>query len=264
MQELVDRASCLTLHQITGRSLVSKADCNCSATARPWIHLSFDDGWLGSVEEAGPILERHGCSATLFVTTDLIGKPGFVDSELLRQLPVSTFAIGSHGRSHRPLARLATDELRGELSTSKQVLEDLVQYEVDTLSVPGGSWDERVRRITAETGYKYIFTSRVCRNRTANPSLEIGRMALEIGRVAIKETTSRRQFDRLLRHRLWCAQWTQRAKQTARRLLGRTLYARLRSELLHENAEQSEMTDLTAAQASITRLPQRVSLQGGC
>ena len=97
------------------------------------VQITFDDGWRGTFDEAGPILEAHNLSAVLFVTTDLIGHPDFADRHQLAAAS-PTFSLGAHGRTHRLLATLPDDAVREELTTSKAVLEDILGCEVDQLS----------------------------------------------------------------------------------------------------------------------------------
>jgi peptidoglycan/xylan/chitin deacetylase (PgdA/CDA1 family) len=207
--------------------------------SKPLVHITFDDGWRGAVDVAGPVLESHSCSALLFVATDLVDCPHFVSSSLLRSLPAETFQIGSHAKTHRFLNRLSEDEIRDELQSSKTFLEDVVSYEVDALSIPGGAVDERVRHIAAEVGYRFLFTSEIYAN-----TRSMGQM--RIGRVAIKSNTTMNDFRRYVQHHLGWEQWRRRLLSIPKRTLGLRSYERLRRRLLGEAQDQYDMVDLAA------------------
>ena len=205
--------------------------------SRPLVQVTLDDGWLGSVDSAGPVLEAHGWEGILFVTTDLISRPGFVSPSDLQSLPNRVLRVGSHSRTHRPLNRLRDKDIREELQTSRLLLEDIVGCEVDAFSVPGGALDERVRRIAVETGYRYVFTSNVHANtQRSGPT--------DIGRIAIRRTTSLKDVRRYVRHRFRREQLRQQAIRFGKQVLSAHLYEWLRRRLLGERKSQYDMTDL--------------------
>ncbi|MBX3438821.1 MAG: polysaccharide deacetylase family protein, partial [Planctomycetaceae bacterium] len=146
----------------------------------PRVLLTFDDGWRGAVEIGGPLLEKFGLQALLFVTTGLIGHRHFIDRRFLEQAQ-DAFVVGSHGVTHRLLAELPDVDVRTELKNSKSCLEDLLGREVDVIAYPGGSFDRRVLRMTHEAGYKYVFTSRPQVNRRSTGGTGMGRLAVKQG-----------------------------------------------------------------------------------
>jgi peptidoglycan/xylan/chitin deacetylase (PgdA/CDA1 family) len=210
--------------------------------SEPLVHITFDDGWQGAVDVAGPILESYGCSALLFVATGLVDCPHFVSRSLLRKLPVDTLQVGSHARTHRFLNRLHKDEIRDELQSSKSFLEDTVGYEVDTLSIPGGAVDGRVRQIAADVGYRLLFTSEIYAN-----TRHVGPM--RIGRIAIKATTTMDDFGRYVQHNLGREQLRRLLLGIPKRVLGLRGYERLRRRLLGAGQDQHDMVDLIAPRA---------------
>ncbi|MCA9076400.1 MAG: polysaccharide deacetylase family protein [Planctomycetaceae bacterium] len=223
----------------SGRAIRFDALRHRSATpssAGPRVLLTFDDGWLDSVHVGGPILESHGLTAMLFVTTELIGLPDFVRKETLQKLS-STFTVGSHARTHRLLADLPDDQVRMELQVSKLTLEDILGSEVDTLAYPGGSYDPRVQRIAQEIGYRWIFTSEPTISRIESNSLRIGR-------VAVKSDTSIEAVSRWLTGDVRAESRRAMALATAKRIMGRRLYRTVRTRLLNEQTDHLEMTDL--------------------
>jgi hypothetical protein len=50
------------------------------------ILITFDDGFLSSYEVADPILARYGWNATIFAITGMVGTPGKLSWEQLRQM----------------------------------------------------------------------------------------------------------------------------------------------------------------------------------
>jgi peptidoglycan/xylan/chitin deacetylase (PgdA/CDA1 family) len=224
---------------------------------RPWVQITFDDGWRGSVDNAGPVLERHGCEALLFVTTDLISRPDFVNPHDLQRLPEKTYRIGSHGRTHRLLAHLREKEIREELRSSKHLLEDIVGYEIDMLSIPGGAADRRVCTIATELGYRFVFTSNIHANPSRNGSLDIGR-------VAIKRRTSTNSVKRYLNQNFRTERVRQNVVRFGRRLLSESIYGKLRRCLLRERPNQNDMTDLSEGNCAVSSTCPSRSLCGAC
>ena len=189
------------------------------------VLLTFDDGWRGVVEYGGPILELCRAQAILFVTYEYLNRRHFLSMREVSRLNQDVFQIGSHAMTHRLLSVLDEDEIRAELADSKRGLEDLVGSEVDSLSIPNGAVDQRVRRIAAECGYRFIFDSSVRVNRgRANP--------LSIGRLAVKRTTPIAAFRRFVQHRTGGEWWRRVMLATPKRLLGLRRYDVLRRRLL--------------------------------
>jgi peptidoglycan/xylan/chitin deacetylase (PgdA/CDA1 family) len=201
------------------------------------VILTFDDGWRESVDTAGPILESHGYQAMLFITTGLIGRPHFLARSHIDRLPRHVFRIGSHGRSHRLLSQLAAYDIHQELAGSRAFLEDAIGCPVEALSVPGGAYDDRVRQIAAEVGYRFVFTSRVQANAR-------GQDARAIGRIAIRQSTSLSAFRRIVLQRLGRERLRQWIAGAPKRLLGDARYQRLRRRLLGVTPEQKDMDNL--------------------
>ena len=79
--------------------------------ARPFVALTFDDGYRDTVEHALPILERHGAPFTLFVTTGFAERTArlwWVElEEAVRTLPSASVTI--NGTPFKPAA-VTTEE----------------------------------------------------------------------------------------------------------------------------------------------------------
>lgn len=61
--------------------------------------------------------------------------------------------IGSHTHLHFNLGNLTPDLVEMELNTPKRILEDLCQYEINSIAYPDGSYNEDVKKMALQCGY---------------------------------------------------------------------------------------------------------------
>jgi peptidoglycan/xylan/chitin deacetylase (PgdA/CDA1 family) len=130
-----------------------------SHTQQKSVTLTFDDGWQNNHTHAFPILEEFGLTATIFVITDFVSQPNYLDCEQLREMKTQGISIQSHTAMHSPLTGLATSEIKRELEVSKHTIEHHLGTPVDFLSAPHGMIDEKVLDIAGSIGYKAVCTS---------------------------------------------------------------------------------------------------------
>jgi peptidoglycan/xylan/chitin deacetylase (PgdA/CDA1 family) len=133
--------------------------------SRPVI-ITFDDGFQSIVEYAVPILQAQGFTAVFYLVAGLVGKSSrwilpelgiecpLMDWNAARQLERGGFQCGSHTMSHPRLSILDPASCSHELVKSRCLMEDSLGHEVRHLSYPFGSFNDRVRSLVAETGYR--------------------------------------------------------------------------------------------------------------
>jgi peptidoglycan/xylan/chitin deacetylase (PgdA/CDA1 family) len=133
--------------------------------SRPVI-ITFDDGFQDCVEHAVPILQARGFTAIFYLVAGLVGKTSrwlvsergielpLMDWTAARQLEAAGLYCGSHCMSHLRLADLSPAACREELLGSRRLLEDNLGHEVKHLAYPFGSFNDKVRAMVAETGYR--------------------------------------------------------------------------------------------------------------
>ena len=117
------------------------------------IILTFDDGYENNYTEMLPILEAHGMKAVVYVITNEIGKPGYLNVEQLRQMQRRGVEIGSHTANHRPLIGLSRVELEHEIGDSKTFLEWNGIDTVYSLSYPNGAYEDKVVEVLKSKNY---------------------------------------------------------------------------------------------------------------
>ncbi|MFH0984350.1 MAG: polysaccharide deacetylase family protein [Candidatus Omnitrophota bacterium] len=118
--------------------------------------ITFDDGYMDNYEFAFSILKEFKFSAAFFVTTEDVGKKGFMTWDMLREMSaVPGIEIGSHGVAHKAFADTSEDEARASLVTSKKILEDKLGCQIKAVSYPCGSFNDKIVTMAREAGYVY-------------------------------------------------------------------------------------------------------------
>ena len=124
------------------------------------VFLTFDDGALGSYTWAADELEKNGWRGHFFIVTDWIGRPGFLDSRMIRHLRERGHVVGTHTCSHPArMSHLHWPDLVKEWSESCLTLSNILGEPVRVGSVPNGCYTHKVGRAAATAGIKVLFTS---------------------------------------------------------------------------------------------------------
>ena len=192
------------------------------------VVITFDDGSSSDFSVAFPILKRCGYTATFFVNPATIGTNGYLTVEELRKINGAGMEIGSHGLDHVFLTRLNEAELRYQLLESRKKLETLLSKDISFFSVPRGRYNRRILEEAKRAGYLALCTSDIGFNaRGADP--------FRLCRWAMKAKDTLDDFISVIegrprRHLVFEYQ----VKESAYRLLGHSLYERLRSRVVKE------------------------------
>ena len=96
-----------------------------------YYFISFDDGYLSDYDIVFPKLKKLNIKATFFVNIDNIGRPGYVDWEMLKDMKNSKMSIGSHGYSHVNMKLLNEAEVKYSLVESRQCLKRILLDDID-------------------------------------------------------------------------------------------------------------------------------------
>lgn len=154
------------------------------------IALSFDDGYADFLEEAWPVLRRHGFRATLFVVVGCLGETAewnpvrgvpLLSAAQLRKLASAGVEIAAHGLRHRPLDGLSQQEAQREMALARRTLEQAIGCPVSGLAYPYGRTSESLRVATGKAGFRWAATARGGRNHAGTPRLSLRRTLIRDG-----------------------------------------------------------------------------------
>ncbi len=217
------------LDALAGVDLSRRATIADALPADGSVLLTFDDGGASAAATIAPRLEARGWRGHFFVTTQEIGRPGYVDAAAIRTLAAAGHVIGTHSASHPDLfAALSPEAQAAEWLESKAALADILGAPIVAASVPGGLFDRGVARVAAASGLKMLFTSEP----QARPWRE-GNCTV-FGRFSVTRRTSADEvadlvFDRRWRRQRAAGLW---AVKRSLRAVGGERYLRLRRALL--------------------------------
>jgi peptidoglycan/xylan/chitin deacetylase (PgdA/CDA1 family) len=154
------------------------------------VALSFDDGYRDVAENALPVLERHGFSATVFVATGVIDgtatyswyarQPPLLGWEDLVALDgASPLSFEAHTVTHPNLVALDAGAAEREIAGSKTALEDRLGRAVSGFCYPAGLFGARERELVARAGFAVATTCEPGANTPASDRLTLRRTAID-------------------------------------------------------------------------------------
>jgi peptidoglycan/xylan/chitin deacetylase (PgdA/CDA1 family) len=188
------------------------------------VLITFDDGGVSAML-AADILEERNWRGYFFVTTGMLGRPGFLDRNDLRVLSTRGHVVGSHSVNHPTrMSTLTVGALDSEWTDSVAALGDILGKTVTVASVPGGYYSEVVGASAARAGIRDLFCSEPVDTMTTTE------MGCRIwGRYSIRRNTSPDEAAGLAAGDRWiCARqrWGWEAKKILKRVTG-PLYVRV-------------------------------------
>ena len=215
-----------------GVTALHRADAGLDARA---LLFTFDDGGASALATA-TLLETRGWRGHFLVTTDYIGKHGFLTAENILELHQRGHVVGSHSCSHPSrMSHCPRAQLEREWKESVRVLSDIMGEKARVASVPGGYYSRGVAEAAAASGIEVLFNS--------EPTSRVERVdnCLVVGRYSIVRGDSSATAARLA-----CGDWRPRlrqflvwnAKKVAKRL-GGNYYLAIRKSLLRKAVDPS-------------------------
>lgn len=158
------------------------------------VGISFDDGYRNVFQNALPVLDELGFTATnYFVARHLDGSnfwdqskgvphSGLMSLPELRAWSAAGHEVGSHTLDHVRLNELSPELAAYQIQQSKRELENLVQQEVSAFCYPYGHYTPCIRDQVAAAGYSNATTTR---RGLARPQDDV----LQLPRVTVSRST---------------------------------------------------------------------------
>ena len=110
------------------------------------ILLTIDDGFKSFYTEAWPFLKRNEIPFILFVSTEPVGKNGYMTWEQIREIEKSDFAtIGHHSHTHDYLIEKSHEEFIADIEKANNIFFEKLGFVPPIFSYPFGEYSEFMR-----------------------------------------------------------------------------------------------------------------------
>ena len=105
------------------------------------ILLTVDDGFSSFYENAWPYLKKEKIPFILFVSTEPVGKKGYMNWEQIKEIEKEDFAfVGNHSHSHEYLIDYNFNEFKKDIEKSINIFNENIGYNPIYFSYPFGEY----------------------------------------------------------------------------------------------------------------------------
>ncbi len=105
------------------------------------ILITIDDGFTSFYQNAWPYLKNKKIPFILFISTEAIGKNGYMDWEQIKEIEKEEFAfIGNHSHSHDYLVEYNLNKFKEDIDISIEVFIENIGYNPVFFSYPFGEY----------------------------------------------------------------------------------------------------------------------------
>ena len=135
------------------------------------VVITFDDGYVDTLDLALPILQRYGFTATCYVVSKKLGQHNTWDSHkigaakrLMNKQQMlkwhdAGMEVGAHSQTHPHLINCNEADLENEVIGCKANLEALLGAPVSQFCYPYGAFNKRVVEVVNAAGYAAATTT---------------------------------------------------------------------------------------------------------
>ena len=121
------------------------------------ILITIDDAFSSFYENAWPYLKENKIPFILFVSTEPVGKFGYMTWEQIKEIEKEDFAfIGNHSHTHEYLIDFTYEKFKEDIEKSIKIFKDKLGYNPIYFSYPFGEYSLQQQSYISEH-FKYAF-----------------------------------------------------------------------------------------------------------
>ena len=115
------------------------------------ILISIDDGFSSFYNEAWPYLKKNNIPFILFVSTEPVGKNGYMTWEQIIEIEKSPLGtIGHHSHTHEYLIDFSNDDFINDIETASKIFKEKLGYIPSIFSYPFGEYSKFMKDYISE------------------------------------------------------------------------------------------------------------------
>ena len=121
------------------------------------ILITIDDAFSSFYENAWPLLKKNKVPFILFVSTEPVGKHGYMTWDQLREIEKENFVfLGNHSHSHEYLVNYNFKKFKEDIDKSIKIFEEKIGYNPIFFSYPFGEYSLEQKKYISKK-FKYAF-----------------------------------------------------------------------------------------------------------
>ena len=121
------------------------------------ILITIDDAFLSFYQEAWPFLKKNKIPFILFVSTEPVGKRGYMTWSQIREVESEDFAfIGHHSHTHDYLINETNDQFISDIEKANKIFLKELGYIPNLFSYPFGEYSKFMRNYVSKN-FKFAF-----------------------------------------------------------------------------------------------------------
>ena len=121
------------------------------------ILITIDDAFKSFYREAWPFLKEKKIPFILFVSTEPIGKYGYMNWDEIKEIDNSEFGyIGHHSHTHEYLIDMSDKEFENDIETATKIFKDQLGYVPNIFSYPFGEYSLYMKKYISKN-FKIAF-----------------------------------------------------------------------------------------------------------
>jgi len=121
------------------------------------ILITIDDAFSSFYEVAWPYLKKKKIPFILFVSTESVGKSGYMTWNQIKELEVeNTVYIGNHSHTHSYLVNLKNKNFINDINTSSSIFKEKLGYNPNFFSYPFGEYSSLIKKYISKN-FKFSF-----------------------------------------------------------------------------------------------------------
>ena len=121
------------------------------------VLLTIDDAFSSFYINAWPVLKKNSIPFLLFVSTETVGKKGYMSWNEITEISKEDFVlIGNHSHSHEYLTKYKFDDFKKDINQSIEIFEKKLNYQPNFFSYPFGEYSlEQKKYISKKFDYAF-------------------------------------------------------------------------------------------------------------
>ena len=114
-----------------------------SPKERKKILITIDDGFKSFYDEAWPYLKKNKIPFILFISTEPVGKNGYMSWDEIKEIESSDFAlIGHHSHTHEYLIDMSDADFINDIEIATKIFKNKLGYNPEIFSYPFGEYSK--------------------------------------------------------------------------------------------------------------------------